>query len=159
MRLWQALNRSIAEEDLNVFYRKTASDLDRAFKFSALSFEGNEAQVSFAATIDAPSELGGEFGIGRITITYDEAHHLLTKQEQNVSNLYKESTGPSQVLLKHVAEFQASYYGYDAMHSEYAWGEGWDASKKGLPLAIRFVCRLGSDPEPQTFTFPLAAGG
>lgn len=159
MRLWRAVNQSVFEEDLRLFHQKVSSDFDRVFKFSAIPFYGDTERVSFASTIEAPPELGGDRGIGQVSLFFDASKKVVVKEEADWSDLYKEAPGRPRVLLRGVRAFQIQYFSYDLLENEYLWTGEWDSSRKFLPAAVRFVCDLEGRAPPVVFTFPLQAGG
>ena len=159
MRLWHALNQTVYEEDLNLFHQKVASDFNRMFKFSMIPFTGEPARVSFAASIEAPAALGGDRGIGRVSLFYDDSQKLLVKQEANLAEIAKDVPGRSQILMQHVSSFEVQYFSFDILQNDYGWVEDWDPSKKSLPSAIRLTFTLEGDRDPHVFTFPVPTGG
>jgi prepilin-type N-terminal cleavage/methylation domain-containing protein len=158
MRLWQAVNRSIAEEDLCILREKIASDFSKAFKFSSIPFVGEASLVSFASSIEAPAALGGERGIGQVTFSYDDSKKVLIKQESHWSELYSETPPKGRVLFSGIKSFHAEYFYFDDNNSDYVWDAGWDSSRKFLPIAVRFVMEREGALAPDIFTFPIRSG-
>ena len=159
LRLWRALNESVLEEDPVLFRQKVGADFDRAFFFSPIPFSGETERVAFASTVDSPPELGGELGIGQVSIFFDASKKVLVKQEANWSDLYKEAPGRTRILLQGVHSFHIQYFSFDALEDAYLWMDEWDPTKKHLPLAARFICEMENGASPLIFTFPVQAGG
>src|SRR3989338_4885613 len=49
IKIWQRINQTSINEDLNIFLSKFARDLANGFSFSAINFSGDAERMQFAA--------------------------------------------------------------------------------------------------------------
>jgi prepilin-type N-terminal cleavage/methylation domain-containing protein len=143
--LWTSLNRQVPQENISLFYRKSRVDIDSLFKYLPFPVEADEKSVSFMTSIRTVPELGGEFGIGRVTYVYDENSRRLVRVERNMSEVHGDSGGRETVMLEGVEGFSLSYYTFDKLGNLWEWKSSWNDAKT-LPAAIRFEFSYGEAP-------------
>ena len=158
-KIWARVVRQTPEEDVDIFYYKARKDLENMQRFAAIPFDGDKEAVSFAATVQAPPELGGASGIGQVSFTYDPDHHTVLRESKDYSQLYEEHPGTQSVLLKNVASFELSYFSKEPMENAHSWSDSWKPDPKKLPLAVRISFTLEGVPEKQERTVFIPVGG
>jgi prepilin-type N-terminal cleavage/methylation domain-containing protein len=142
IKIWQRLNQSVEQEEINIFFEYLTGELHSTFAFSTIGFQGAEDKVSFA-TIVTSKNLGcvQTGAVGEVVYVYDEISKQLTKEERDYSQIYKGTSGSKRDLLKNLESLKFSYYFYDKEMDEYIWAEEWE--EEGLPLAIRVELEFG----------------
>jgi prepilin-type N-terminal cleavage/methylation domain-containing protein len=149
IKIWQRVNKQIAEEDINIFFDKFASDLRNTFKFSGINFSGKEDEVEFATIVNSP-RLHIQT-VGMSLYSYDSRAKALKREQMDFSQLCNHEANPAQVLLKEVTALKFSYYFFDKDAKQYIWGKEWD--RDGLPLAVRIELSVGPDEKEKAKKF------
>lgn len=162
IRVMSLVNQPGAEEDLNIFFEKLSRDLQNSFHYATIPFQGKSDRFSFATTIQTDEELGGDHGIGRVTYAYDSAHSAILRTQENISQIYKEKTGPSSKVFFPLSSFQLQYYKYDPVEKAYEWKEEWEeTANKMIPLAVKVVLHFQEEGREQSVarTIAIPVGG
>ncbi len=156
VRLWKILNQESPQEDVRIFYQKASQDISNAIKYSGVSFAGDKERVSLATRIDADPKLGGERGIGRVSFFYDQAQRAIFKEEENLSQIYKEAPARKVLLLRGVTSFEINYFSAHPPNKVFSWDNEWAPKKDILPVAVRFIfTREGAENSALTFFIPI----
>ncbi|MFH1678016.1 MAG: type II secretion system protein GspJ [Candidatus Omnitrophota bacterium] len=135
IKIWQRLNQTAAQEDINIFFDRISRELGNTFEFSAVSFQGGEDRISFVNLLSASGLNQEEAGIGEVSYTYNKTNRYLTREERDYSQIYKGDSGDVKELLKDIDSLGFSYYFYDEEEKEYYWQEQWQG--KDFPLAVK----------------------
>ena len=160
VKIWERVHRQTSYEDLDLFILKTTRTLNGALRHSLIDFEADKESFSFAGFLETDEKFGGESGIGKIRIFYDERERSIKKEEKNVSALYREKPGKFETLLRGVGDFKASFLVFDKEYRKFVWVEEWtDRPKEEIPLAVRlrfnFTDLTGTKPFTNTFAVPV----
>jgi len=151
IRIWQRLNQTVGQEDINIFFERIARELRNTFEFSTIRFSGENHQIAFAAFLTAPGvSKPQQSGIGQLVYYYDRASKQLIKEEKNYSQLYKGDSGAKQELLKQINSLEFSYYYYDQESREYLWLPVWQEDY--LPLAVRIELEFDNGKQLENIT-------
>ena len=158
VRLWKTLNQESPQEDIRIFYQKVSQDFMNALNYTDISFTGDKDRVTLATRIDADPKLGGDRGIGRVSFYYDARERAIFKDEENMSQIYKEAPPRKVLLIKGVGSFEVNYFFVHSMDKTCTWDNEWTPKKDVLPVAVRFIFdREGA--EKTTLTFFIPVGG
>ncbi|MBU1871511.1 MAG: prepilin-type N-terminal cleavage/methylation domain-containing protein [Candidatus Omnitrophica bacterium] len=136
IKIWQRLNQTVKQEDVNLFFDRFSTELRNSFKFKTIEFRGNKEQINFPTL--AASSLQGSMvirGISEVSYSFDKAGQELSKELRTYSQIYKGESGSNQKVLKDIDSLKFTYYYYDEDIEEYAWLEDWQS--QNLPLAVR----------------------
>jgi len=136
IKIWQRLNQTVKQEDVNLFFDRFSTELRNSFKFKTIEFRGNKEQINFPTL--AASSLQGSMvirGISEVSYSFDKADQELSKELRTYSQIYKGESGSNQKVLKDIDSLKFTYYYYDEDIEEYAWLEDWQS--QNLPLAVR----------------------
>ena len=128
-----------------------------ALKYVDISFAGAADQVSFVTKIDVDPKLGGDRGIGRVRFFYEAAERAIFKEEENISQIYKETPPRKILLIKDVDSFELSYFFLHLPDKTYSWENEWPPKKDVFPTAVRFTFQRNGEKIVLTFLVP--AGG
>jgi hypothetical protein len=155
LKIWQKINKPLAQENVGVFLEKLAGDLSSCLKLNNLSFSGNQFHLEVPTLVDSLNLKNR--GIGLAVYNYDQQSASLTRQQKDYSQLYSRQEGNSVILLKGLQLFKFEYYYYDKQKDEYLWLEDW--SVQGVPLAVRVILNLEGAAENEriirTITVPV----
>jgi prepilin-type N-terminal cleavage/methylation domain-containing protein len=159
IRIWQRLNLTVAQEDINIFFERIARELRNTFEFSTIKFQGDCDRIAFATFVVTPGSSQPQgTDIGQVSYYYDKMNRQLVKENRNYSQLYKGDTGIRQELLKDIDYLRFSYYFYDEQAREYLWLETWQEDY--LPLAVRIELEFDNEQQPnriiRSINLPLA---
>ena len=136
IRIWQRLNQSVAQEDVNIFFERIAGELRNTFQFSIVNLHGEIDQITFNTFVVTPgSSLPQETGIGQVVYRFDKSNKQIIRERRNYSQIYKGSGGSRQELLSGIDSLSFNYYFYDQQAREYVWLEEWQ--EDNLPEAVR----------------------
>jgi len=146
-KIWQRLNQNIAEEDLNIFLDKFTKDLRNSFKFSTISFLGQEERLEFAALVYSPTL--NKTSAGKIIYFYDPGQQSLSREQLDFSQIYN-SEGPYiKQKLENIKSLKFQYYIYDPQKKEYLWQQDW--AKENLPLAVKIEFEFDNGSQTNKF--------
>jgi prepilin-type N-terminal cleavage/methylation domain-containing protein len=155
LRTWKAFNRPVSEEETVLFIDRAQSDFANAFVYTSLPFTGDLESVSFAAPIQAPKELAGDRGIGRVGYRYDDAGNTLLREESDISEIFRGTPPRVKAVLGGVTGFRIEYLSYVPTESGYVWKEEWAPAKRPLPAAVRLtIDRDNGETLAKTFLVP-----
>lgn len=143
LQVMSLTSRTTEEEDLNIFFEKLSRDLQNAFHYANIPFQGQGDRLSFATTIQTDARLGGDRGIGRVTYAYDPSERAILRTQEDINQIFEEETDAAQNVLSPLSSFRLEYYRYDVLKNSYEWKEEWEeAEEKTLPLAVKVGFRL-----------------
>jgi len=143
------------QADILLSLEKMEKDLRNAFAFSAIGFEGDSHQVSFAGFVPVSAQglPAGEY-IGQITYVFDGSSGNLSRQQK----AYLQNTPSDTQLMASVKDLSLSYGSLNLVTQEYSWQDSW--SSAGTPQAVKITVTLkGEDEDIQlnrTVFLPLA---
>lgn len=157
IKIWQRLNTTLPEEDLDIFFDKFGTDLRNSFGFKYMNFIGTADKIEFATLVNS-SRLNKRT-VGLVTYSYDPMTEVLDREEKDFSQIYNDEEGIITLSLKNVASLGFQYYFYDEERREYLWDDEW--RKEKLPLAIRISLEFndGTQTNKVTKTVSLPASG
>lgn len=160
VRMWQRLQIGTPEEDLVIFTQKAQRDFENMMRYSTAPFEGSKEEVTFPTGIESDPVLGGRRSIGQAHYFYDTGAKAIFRETKNVSELYRESSGTKNLLLKNVSYFWVDYLIFDKLAGEYVWTDNYRPDNPGnLPVAVRLSYGLAGMDEKLQQTFFIPAGG
>lgn len=133
IRIWQRVNRNLAEEDLCIFLDKFSLDLRNSFKFASIPFKGNEYSLEFATLVDSGAMRART--VGKTVYLYEPVGEQLMRQEKDYAQAYSDAQSASGELLKNVKSLRFQYYRYIKDKDEFIWQAEWPEEE--LPLAVR----------------------
>lgn len=141
IKIWQKINKTILEEDVNIFFQKFALEISGSFRFDLIGFKGKRDFVSFPALIN--SQFLGKDTVGEIIYYFDSSKKTLIKEERDFSQIYNNDEGRRRVLISNLMDCSFEYYTFDEVKQEYLWQQNWE--KKDFPLAIRIKLILNEE--------------
>jgi type II secretory pathway component PulJ len=159
LKVWDRVFRERLEEDVFLFFEKFYRDLRNTFSYQKINFLGEEDKLKFPTLVFTKSDLSGlKEGVGEVKYYWDKEEKKLFRVKRNLSDIYRESLGKKEILLKNVKDFKLSYYFYDQKEKKYFWQKEWH--KSGFPLAVR-INLLVNDGEREiqfkkTISIPVA---
>ncbi len=148
MKIWQRVNQSIAEEDLNIFLDKFSGDLRNSFKFTGTKFLGKEDGLEFATLVDSAALQ--KRSVGKIIYFYDPTAEALSREYLDFSQVYSGENNSHKQSLKNIRALKFQYYLYDPQKKEYLWQDEW--LKEELPLAVRIELEFNNGTVVGNFT-------
>lgn len=151
-RLWKALQRPSASEDVQIFFQKCSLDFERVFKYASVPFEGDIKEVAFAGLITTDSKLGGDRAVGQTRYYYDDAHGFILRETKNISQLSQDKPGVVQAMLRSVESFEVRYFILDPGDKSFKWVDSYDSQTKTLPVAVKFHLGLSESGRKKFFT-------
>lgn len=157
IKIWQKINEEVSQEDLDIFFEELVLDLRNAFKFSGYDFLGKEKQLEFITLVDSPRMHKNT--VGKVIYSYDPESKIISKSSLDYSQIYEDSGGMTQQLVRNVESLKFQYYFYDRGTKEYSWLDEW--SRDGLPLAVRVGLNFGQASQSSEFvkTVSIPVGG
>jgi hypothetical protein len=151
IKIWQRLNQTVGQEDINIFFERIARELRNTFAFNTIRFSGENHQIAFATFLTAPGvSQPQQSGIGQVVYYYDRANKQLIKEQRNYSQLYKGDSGAKQELLKQINSLEFSYYYYDQESREYLWLPVWQDDY--VPQAVRIKLEFDDGKQLKNIT-------
>ena len=156
-KVWQKINKPLAEEDLGIFFDKLVQDLNNCLKSSSIPFTGDQNNLGIPTQVFSPRLK--TISLGLVTYSYDQQSGLLNRQPKDFSQLYSRQEDSPVALLKNVGSFKFEYYCFDTQKQEYIWKEEWSGA--GLPLAVRVELNLNDSSGTNKFirTINIPIGG
>ena len=157
VRLWQRLQIETPEETPVIFIQKARRDFENMMRSSTMPFRGEKAEAVFPTGIESEPALGGRRAIGEVRYFYDENAKAVMRETRNMNELYKEVSGPKNLLIKDVVSFEIAYLVFETLDNSYAWNDTYQPDQPGsLPLAVRLSYHLAgmSEKAEQTFFIP-----
>ncbi|MDP3042453.1 MAG: prepilin-type N-terminal cleavage/methylation domain-containing protein [Candidatus Omnitrophota bacterium] len=155
LKVWQKINKPLAEEDLGIFFDKLTQDLSNCLKSAGIPFTGGQNNLG-VPTLVSSLRLKID-SVGLVTYAYVQQSGVLNRQSKDFSQLYNQQEDSPVVLLKNIASFKFEYYYFDTQKQEYIWKEEWLGA--GLPLAVRVGLSLndssGTDKITRTISIPI----
>lgn len=160
IKLWQAIQANVAEEDILIFYEKAGEDFSNALRWSNIDIEGTGTSFSFVTRIDAPAELGGERGIGTVRYFFDASGRTIQKETRNLNQLFKKQPGLGRMALSNVDACRFEYLFENTDYKRFEWIQEWRKPRE-LPIAVRVTFHYAgpSDAFELVKTFHIPAGG
>ena len=160
VRLWQRLQIESPEESLVIFSQKARRDFENMMRYSPISFEGAKDEAVFPAGIVSETALGGRHSIGKTRYFYNKSAKAIFRETQNLSQVYRDSSGTVTLLLKNVSSFEMAYLTFDKLGNAFVWNDAYQPEKAGsLPLAVRLSYSLAGMDEGTEQVFFIPAGG
>lgn len=154
-KVWQKINKPLAEEDSGIFLDKLAQDLSNCLKSSSLSFTGDQNNLGIPTQVFSPRLKIRTLGL--VVYSYDRESGVLSRQPKDLSQLYNRQEDGPVTLLKNIGFFKFEYYCFDPQKQEYIWKEEWSGAN--LPLAVRVSLSLngysGTDKIIRTINIPV----
>lgn len=154
-KVWQRINRPLAQANLSIFFEKISQDLSNCLKSSSIPFTGESSNLGIPTQVFSPRLKSKTLGL--VTYTYDQQSGALTRQAKDFSQFYNRQEIDPVVLVENIGFLKFEYYYFDTQKEEYLWKEEWPAS--GLPLAVRVTLNLndssGTDTIIRTINIPV----
>jgi prepilin-type N-terminal cleavage/methylation domain-containing protein len=148
IKIWQRVNKNIAEEDLNIFFDKFARDLRNAVQFSGINFSGRSESFEFATIIN--SRRLQKITVGEVIYSYEPSKQILKREERDFSGVFSGEEGTIRQALTEVTSLKFKYYNYDKNKKEYLWEDEWLTG--ALPLAVRIELEFKDGVQTSKFT-------
>ncbi|MFH1578368.1 MAG: type II secretion system protein GspJ [Candidatus Omnitrophota bacterium] len=146
INIWQRMNQTVKQDDINIFFDRIAGELRNTFEFSTIGFQGNQDKIAFVTLVTTEGPGGFyETGIGQVAYFYIKGDEQLNKRVRSYSQTFEGDSGNNQTLLDDVRSLEFAYYFYDQKAKEYLWQE--ECIGEGLPLAVRIKLELRSDQQ------------
>lgn len=147
VRIWQRVNQNNPNEDLIIFLDKFSRDLRNSFKFTGISFIGEEDQLEFTTLVNSTNLKIKT--VGKVSYRYSTTSETLIRQQKDFSQAYLGSNTPTQ-KLDGVVSLQFKYYLFDTEIGEYYFTERW--SKTQSPLAVRIELEFNDGTKNRKIT-------
>ncbi len=155
LKIWQKINKPLAQEEMGVFFEKLSKDLSSCLKLSNLSFSGNQVYLEIPTLVNS-ANLGNR-SPGLANYTFDRQSGV-SRRQKDYSQIYTHQETEAVLLLKGLRSFQFTYYYFDKQRQEYLWAPEW--SQAGIPLAVRVSLSLEGSSEDEkiirTITVPVS---
>ncbi|MCX5694078.1 MAG: prepilin-type N-terminal cleavage/methylation domain-containing protein [Candidatus Omnitrophica bacterium] len=142
-KVWQKINKPLAEEDLGIFFDKLAQDLSNCVKSSSILFTGDASSFGVPTLVNSSRLKVNSLGL--VVYSYDQQSGLLYREQKDFSQLYNHQDASPVVLLKNISFLKFEYYYFDKQEQKYVWKEEWSGA--GLPLAVRVGLNLNDSSE------------
>ncbi|MFH0918328.1 MAG: type II secretion system protein GspJ, partial [Candidatus Omnitrophota bacterium] len=142
-KVWQKINKPLAQEDLGIFLDKLSQDLNNCLKSSSLAFTGDQNNLGIPTLAFSPRLKASTLAL--VAYTYDQQTGSLSRQPKDFSQLYSRQEEDPVILLKNIESFKFEYYYFDTQKQEYIWKE--EPLGAGLPLAVRVSISLNGYSE------------
>ncbi len=147
LKVWEKINKPLAEEDINIFFEKWAGDLRNCLKSSGIVFAGDGNRLAVPTLVNSAGL--NKKTIGSAVYSYDEQAKVLNRQERDISQIYNKEEGRPAQVLKNIGFLKFDYYYYDAEKKAYLWKD--ECSSSLMPLAVRV--ELGYDDQSKNGKF------
>ncbi|MCM8782371.1 MAG: prepilin-type N-terminal cleavage/methylation domain-containing protein [Candidatus Omnitrophica bacterium] len=148
IKIWQMVNKTLPEEDLNIFFDKFSLDIRNAFKFAGINFLGTKDALEFPTLVNSPRLQ--KRTVGKVIYTYVPRNRMLNRYQVDFDGVYSGETDRGLLQsLKNVTSLNFQYYFYDKERKEYLWQDEW--LKGGLPLAIKVEMEFDNGRETKKF--------
>lgn len=143
VKIWQRLNKPLAEEDVGIFFDKFSRDIRNVFWFSGIDFSGSGKSLEFPTLVH--SVRLQKRTVGQIGYFFDSASGSLKRTEKDLTHITEDEKGLVMDVLSEVRDIKFSYYFYNKEKNLYEWSEEW--TEKDLPVAVRVKIRVEDDGE------------
>ncbi|MFH0838761.1 MAG: prepilin-type N-terminal cleavage/methylation domain-containing protein [Candidatus Omnitrophota bacterium] len=143
IKIWQRSNKPLPEEELCIFFSKFTHDIRNSFQFKGIDFSGRKDEMGFATVVDS-TRLNTK-SIGKVTYLYNSDAGIVTRQQMDISDVYKGGRGITTHTLKKIKSLRFRYYLFDTQKKEYFWREY--LSDGTLPLAVRAEFELDNEDD------------
>lgn len=147
IRIYQRTSRFLPEEDIGVFFDKFYLDFKNSFSFTGVNFYGGQDRVA-SATFVSSLKLNNKT-VGRVTYYYDRAKKTLSREQQDISDIYTGAKGAVTDSINEVRYLKFSYYLYDRESESFTWQDVW--ARDTLPLAVRMELELDNGQQKNSF--------
>jgi prepilin-type N-terminal cleavage/methylation domain-containing protein len=147
IKIWQKINITVPEEDLNIFFIKFTSDLKNSFTFNDINFLGREDSIEFPTLVHSPRL--GKKTVGQMIYSYDYNKGILQREQRDFSQIYNDEAGVVTLSLDNITRLKFHYYAYDEDTKEYFWQEEWFS--EGAPVAVMMELKLDYGTQTKVF--------
>lgn len=162
IRVSERLQDPMLGEDISIFLEKFSRDIQSLSSYKGIPFEAKPNSFSFMAPIKTLEELGGAYGIGKVTFTFEEKKKRLLRREDNISDIFDEETGAAKMALTGVSDLLFKYLVYYKDAQQYAWVEEWSELESNgvIPAAIKieFLMEHDKKRDIKSFTVQVPIG-
>lgn len=152
---------SSPDEEVQIFIEKFSRDVVNSFPYKGVSFEGTAESLRFPTLVRSIPELGGGYGIGRVTYSYDSFHRSISKLSENMSDVYQEKEAEGNPIFRGVQSLSFQYFQYDPAQQIYFWEDSWveEEGNKTYPIAVKLEMEFIHEGESRRIsrTIPLVA--
>ncbi len=148
VKIWEIVNTSISEEEVNIFFSKLSQDLKNSFRFKGTDFLGKEESVAFSSIVK--SQRMGIATVGQVIYAYKPSGEEIVREERDFSHIYDEDEGEITDKMSGVESAAFQYRYYSSEIEEYVWVDEWE--KEALPLTVRIELELNDGRETRKFT-------
>lgn len=154
IKIWQRMNKSVMNEEVNIFLSKLTRDISNGFEFGVVNFTGGPEEARFATLFYSPQL--EKRTVGEVTYAYHQG--VLERKERDFSQIYNDQEVSFVPILKKLDFCKFIYYAYDKEAKDYFWKENW--SEERMPLAVRIELgyndELGTHALSRTVSFPVS---
>ena len=148
IKIWTAVNKSIPEEDLNIFLYKFGRDLENSFSFKGIDFLGKEDSIEFPAIVN--SQRLEKRTIGQVVYSCKPTQEIVIREERDFSHIYEEDDGEVTQAVSGVESLTFQYRYYNSEIKEYVWVDEWEREK--LPTAVKIELEFNDGSEIKKIT-------
>jgi prepilin-type N-terminal cleavage/methylation domain-containing protein len=138
-KVWQKVNKPLAEQDIDIFLDKWTIDLKNCLKMQGFSLAGDKFSLAIPTLVNSVGL--NKKTIGKVVYSYDSQAKILNRQQSDYSQVFSGQEGNLSPILKNVEFFKFEYYYYDPAQKIYFWEDV--CLNNPMPLAVRV--ELGSD--------------
>jgi prepilin-type N-terminal cleavage/methylation domain-containing protein len=133
IKIWQRVNRSIPEEDVNIFFEKFTHDVRNMVKFSNIPFVGTADHCEWA-TLVVSSNLR-KTSIGKLVYSFDPQDKIIKRMQSDYSQIFTQEKKIINQVLPHLKSMKFKYYIRYKEATNRLWLE--ECPSGVLPLAVR----------------------
>ncbi len=153
IKLWERGRLLMSEEDTAIFFDRFSSDLRNTFKYSKLSFVGEEGFVVFPTLVWTPSDrvsVRANEGVidqmGKVRYEYDAEHGTVVRRQANYSQALQETWGWEEVVVPAVKALRFHYFYTASKDPHMSVEEGAD-----IPAGVEVELVIPSGKEDKVF--------
>ncbi|MBN1913543.1 MAG: prepilin-type N-terminal cleavage/methylation domain-containing protein [Candidatus Omnitrophica bacterium] len=148
LKIWKRANQQFPHQDIYILFDKFSVDLSNAFSYQSIIFSGAEGSLEFATLVNS-QELAKKTA-GRVSYFYSNTLETLTRQQQDITQVYSNKDDPSPEIIKGIKSLRFQYFFFDTGTKRYIWDNSYSFPK--LPLAVKLELELEEGDVLQRFT-------
>ena len=148
LRIWQKITRQLPQEDAVIFLDKFSRDLRNGVNSASINFSGREEELSLPTLVKSTRLQNTT--VGQVTYSYDPQAELLTRQQDDYSQVYSGSSqGSLTQSLTNIKSLKFQYYVFKEDDGIYFWQDTWQ--KSGMPPAVKVELEIGDGDQTRKF--------
>lgn len=116
IRIWEKSHELVIEEDVAIFFDKFSKDLNNAFFFSSIPFEGDNSTCSFpsliwySSTVGHPDDHEYFRQLGKVEYYYDSSEDALIRRTANYGKALRSLFDRPRTLVRGLKRITFRYY-------------------------------------------------